>query len=218
MNEPIKTITVRDELKIGSELVAERISSDGSKALRVSERETSAWADMDQVIPIRFGTQGEPRRGERDSIKVCSILIERLNSDGASWGTPKQPEGLEEGVDGVAHDVRDPSTKPLRIQVTRSLARTKYWAELDRSKQLGVQRTGSEENLATDLFNAIQRKKNHRKDVVLALNAIFTPGHAFVPVVTVFHSRYLRAVQSLGFEAIWIVGPTARYTAQLDID
>jgi hypothetical protein len=172
---------------------------------------------MDQGVPIRFGTQGEPPHGERDSIKVCSILIERLNNDGASWGTPRKLEGLEKGVDGVAHDVRDPS-KVLRIQVTHALARTKYWAELARSKQLGVQRTGSEEDLASDLFAAIQRKKDHPKDVVLALNAIFTPGHAFVPVVAVFRSRYLRAVQSLGFEAIWIVGPTERYTAQLDVE
>jgi hypothetical protein len=76
------------------------------------------------------------------------------------------------------------------------------------------------EEIADQLRAAITHKESvppsDRGNILLALNALDTPGHAVRRVVDLFRRRHGAEVAGLGFLAIWVVGPTASLTMRLD--
>lgn len=215
MSDPVK-IDVGDEIVLEGGLVAEIKSADGSNSLRVCEPRTSAFMDKSPDSPIQYGTQGEPASEERDSIKTCAILTEFLNDNGATWEYPVRPEGLEFGVDAIAHDLNR-QRKPLHFQVIHALTDPIYWGHVARAGPEGVKQTKVPDDLAADLYRAILEKQHYPKDLVLVLNAVFTPGHADSLTVAAFRKKYTRSAQALQFKGIWVVGPTKEHVAQLDL-
>ena len=164
---------------------------------------------------IRYSIEGPSPHGESDTLKVCATLIGRLNLDGDQWGAPLKPEGPEEGIDCVTSD----GAQRLPIQVTRAVDK-RLWSALGSSGSATEQLTVG--NAADDLRKAIRRKESipsrRRAGMVLALNAVDTPGHALSVVVKIFRQRYGTEIRALGFRAVWVVGPTAALTMRLDID
>jgi hypothetical protein len=53
------------------------------------------------------------------------------------------------------------------------------------------------------------------RKLLLALNAIRSPGYVEDPVVAVFLATHGTWAAGLGYQAIWLVGPTAELTHQL---
>jgi hypothetical protein len=140
-------------------------------------------------------------------------LIERLNQDGSHWGKPHPPEGREAGIDCETTD----GTSRLNIQVTRS-ADIRLWRNLGKvgSAVEGV----TIEEIADQLRAAIAHKESvppsNRGNILLAFNALDTPGHAVGAAVDLFRRRYGAEVAALGFSAIWVVGPTVSLMMRLD--
>ena len=155
-------------------------------------------------------------RGEEESLPVARILIACLNSDDADWGAHEQvgqPREREEGVDCVARS-RSDSSKVLRMQVTKSDGSASVWRDLGRRGETAVEIGNAE---ATDrLRSSIERKQLLAgPDLVLALNAVEAVGLVFAPVLDAFDERHGAWARSLGFQAIWIVGPSADRTHRL---
>ena len=79
-----------------------------------------------------------------------------------------------------------------------------------------VRRTISLLDLVEDLYAAIVKKEMRPKcGIVLALDSIETP-HLGTDVVNLFLAKYGTCVQSLSYDAIWVVGPTPELTYRLD--
>ena len=67
--------------------------------------------------------------------------------------------------------------------------------------------------MAEQLRDAISKKERRipmeaRRDLILALSALDSPAHAFDDVIEAFRSSYGEWASTLGFEQIWIVGPS----------
>ena len=176
------------------------------------------WADVDSSGEVSFSIEGKSPPGESGTYLVCSILIEKINDEcEASWGDlvdlSASEEHREEGVDCRACD----GENTLDIQVTR--VETRIWKEL---AELGkVSGKSWVEAIADEILRVIEKKSkpipaHERAKLVLALNALETPGIAFRQVVSTFHSKYGPKAKSLGYKSIWLVGRTTSLTSQLD--
>ena len=122
-----------------------------------------------------FSIEGETPNAKADELKVCQILTEQMNRDGAHWGNLQKPP-REEAVDYEARDGK----KVLKIQVTLAEGDTKFWKEL---KQAGRKAGKMTMIQASDALKAavIHKSKRASKDVVLALDAINARGMPLVP-------------------------------------
>jgi len=195
-------------------LVARKISQDETESIRVVDRRgRSSEAEIDKSGNLSHSITGPSPRGEEGSLDVCSLLVERLNKEGSTWGRPFRPDGADRGVDCVAED----HEKKLHIQVTRIPSRS-IWRKLAMLGSVGSQITVGE--AAQDLFNAIQNKQSipphDRPAITLAIDSMDNPGHATPQVVKSFRRRYAHYVDSLGFSSVWVVGPVAAYVLRLD--
>jgi hypothetical protein len=63
---------------------------------------------------------------------------------------------------------------------------------------------------ASKLYPDAQRRK-----LMLALDAIRSPGYVEDPVMAAFLATHGTWAAGLGYQAIWLVGPTAELTHQL---
>jgi hypothetical protein len=84
--------------------------------------------------------------------------------------------------------------------------------ELARARGAEVERNLSAAELADDVAAAIRAKLYApavRADLVLALDAIRSPGHADTAVAETFVQAYGTWARSPGYRAIWLVGPVA---------
>jgi hypothetical protein len=204
-------------LRLSGSLIARKISSTGAEATRVVDTPASAAVDkFDADAPIIYSVTGDGPQGERMTIAICQILVERMNELGEHWSAPTKPEGPEQGIDCVSTS----GAEGLFIQVTRAIGDETLWQELARSGS--VARSAKEEDLADELFRAISHKETippvDRKNIVLALDAYLSSGTTIPSVVSVFRSKYGKSIRSLGFRSVWVVGPTTAHTTKLDDD
>jgi hypothetical protein len=161
----------------------------------------------------RQGFQGRPARGEEDVLQVCRSLRAALALHGESWGRFSRASSSHDDVDAVA---RNDAGAELRVQVTQ--VERVAWGTLAQAGQATSQR--SAEDLVADIWAAVQSKaKRHspvqRSKLLLALDAIRSPGHVHEPVPTRFLSDHGPSAARLGYRAIWLVGPTAALTRRL---
>jgi hypothetical protein len=168
-------------------------------------------------MSTKLSIEGDSRQGESGTIEVCGILVRRLNKDGFSWESPYDPTAdisrREEGIDCEAKD----REKVLKVQVTR--VETDIWKDLSKNQKAG--KISKIKCTVENIWNVILRKSNRippdqRKDLVLALDAIETPIYALENVVEAFGNKYGAKTTSLGYEAVWMVGPTEELTYRLD--
>jgi hypothetical protein len=212
-HNPRELKDVGGDLRMSGKLVARKISSDNTEAIRVADdQQRSSEADVDRQGNLRHSITGKSPRGEEGSCAICSLLVERLNKTGGNWGLPTKPDH-EYGVDCDTTD----GLAALHIQVTRLPDRS-MWAGLGRHGAFSKKTTV--EQAADDLRQAIRHKQSipplQRSAVTLAIDAMDVPGHAVPSVAEVFRKRHGAEVSRLGFQSIWVVGPTADLVEQLD--
>ena len=209
-------LKLEGEIRPSGHLVVRKITNDGTEATRVIDRQgRSTTTDLDSDGSITFSIEGRPPQNETGNLIPCRILIERLNADGNQWGAPSNPKGEEDGVDCIAHHQSD----ELRMQVTR-VARQELWRELATTGF--AKKNPSVENLVSDLREAVRKKETlaieQRKKITLVLDAVDHPSYTYSTIVENFKKKYRIEIRKLGFEAIWLIGPTIEMTARLDIE
>ena len=163
---------------------------------------------------------GQPVQGEADTESCCKTLVRHLNDEGGAWVDLEIEPPNEPDLDGRAVDSRG-TVPPLRIQVVR--------ADVDPTPQLQLRREGRAEQtsqrtvLADQIRTAIDHKSNPRKippqgrhNLVLVLDATRRPDLTLDRVVADFRTRHAKAVSTLGFAAIWLVGPVRSMVWRLD--
>jgi len=173
-------------------------------------------ADYDDDRSMSFSVSGSSPQGEEETLKVCKLLVQKLNLDGNNWCEPVLGNGV---VDCETTDINDPS-QSLQFQVIRAISNQSFW------KQLNTQGAAQESSvdpsvLASYIENAIKKKTEKlpssvRNGLILVLDATLLPGITFDVVFEEFHTLYSTWASSLGFEGIWLVGPVIELVQRLD--
>jgi hypothetical protein len=192
---------------------------DGSESIVVGSkqfRSSSTTGGQDQ----RQDFQGRPAQGEEDVLQVCRSLGAALRREGEAWGQFSVPSTRTDDVDAIA---RNDAGEVLQVQVTQ--VEQIAWATLGPHGQATLQR--SVEVLAAAIRKAVDSKGDpssrrrkgippaQRPGLLLALDAIRSPGFVHEPVVAAFLATHREWAAGLGFRAIWLVGPTAALTRRL---
>ena len=158
--------------------------------------------------------QGRPAQGEEDVLQVCRSLRGSLALHGERWGPFFPAPSPHDDADAVA---RNDAGAELRVQVTQVEERV-VWGKVARAGQVTSQRSVRE--LVANIRAAVKSKTDQhvpaqRGKLLLALDAIRSPGHVHEPVPTRFLADHGPWAASLGYQAIWLVGPTAELTRRL---
>jgi hypothetical protein len=197
-------------IPMGGRLVARKISTEGTEAIRGEDQRRSS-ADIDIDGKLSYIIKGSSPQGETGSIEVCKALIECLNKEGSHWREPR-PIDFSDDYDCIAYD----GSQELHIQVTRALEE-RLWRLLANEGKAGEEHITVKE-AADDLWHAIEKKKDYgdKGNIILAIDARDTPGHALQVVVESCWQRHKMEIRELGFKAIWVVGPIEELIIQLD--
>lgn len=168
----------------------------------------ATYGSQEDSGELRFGLKGMPPQGERDTVRVCVTLIQRLNRDGADWGEPIASQSNDD-VDCRSTRQSNPS-EHLCIQVVRAVVDPELWKRLRMSGTVDESRPVRV--LAAHLRDAIDHKQrqiplDRRGKLILALDATRLSAHAMQATVKCFRGEYGAWAGGLGFRAIWLVGP-----------
>jgi len=168
----------------------------------------SAAADRNDDGSFSYAVSGSSPQGEEQSLNACRLLIKKLNSQGAKWG---EPSFVGAGhVDCQAFDITD-HENVLQVQVVQAVTDKRLWKRLNAQGSVQVSATDSSA-MTQQIEAAIKHKEviisvNARSDLVLLLDATLVPVLSFDHVIEEFRSQFGTWVDSLGFAAIWLVGP-----------
>ena len=199
------------------------LGKNGDKAIafRESPRQgLASAADKNEDGSLSFKMTGRSPQGEDDTLSACRVLVNKLNKEGSKWGQPRKGDGV---VDCRAIDELHPE-KELTIQVVRAVVDQCLWGRLHAVKEIRETAVTKEE-LVAQLKGAIELKADERRipkmsrlNLMLALDANRLPAHAFDDVVEEFRLQWGSWAKTLGFDNIWLVGPTVSLTWQLDVN
>jgi len=175
-------------------------------------------ADRADDGSLSYSLSGSSPQGEEDSLSACRLLVRKLNLRGDNWSDPVPGDGV---VDCEAAHAGQRQRK-LQIQVVRAATDQNLWRQL--SIQRGVTKSSVDSStLASEIKHAIEKKADERvipssvrPGLTLALDATRLPAFAFDDVLEVFHREYSVWTKSLGFEAVWLVGPVPELVCRLD--
>ena len=181
-----------------------------------SERDgLASTASLDLASGLSYSLVGSSPQGEDDTERACSILMQRLRL--VDGGFQTITKGVEP-ADRVLVNA-DPQ-KTLEVQVVRSVVLKEFWGEL--SATGSVTRVVAVREAAYSLRRAIEHKEQHlvppvRAGLVLVLDATRVSGLAFHDVMRrVPKIAQTSWAMTLGFRAIWLVGPNTDLTWRLD--
>jgi hypothetical protein len=164
--------------------------------------------------------QGRAAQGEEDVLQVCRSLRAALEREGERWGRFLLPTTPTDDVDAIA---TNDAGEVLQVQVTQ--VERAAWKLLAPDRPASLQRNVDE--LVAAIRAAVdakgdpspQRRKGipraQRKRLLLALDAIRSPGYVHDLVVAAFLDQHGEWAVGLGFRAIWLVGPTAELTRRV---
>lgn len=187
-------------------------SGDSIRVMRGGDDPRVADADRDTSGETRDRIEGPAAPKEVSELRVAHLLVERLNAHGQKWSPPEPPDGPEEGVDAVANH----GDVILKVQVTTP--EDMAWRELVSKPEFG--RTESSVAPAVEAIRrAIERKANFagRGEIVLALDATDSPRYALRGILDAFRAQHGSWAATIGYEAIWMVGPAATLIHRLDV-
>jgi hypothetical protein len=194
-------------------VVTESNLSDGSKETSVGSVSFKVARSKAPSGQLSHEFKGNPVRGEADVLQVCRSLQEALSRARIEIvGAFHIPQGHETGIDAEGETT---TGSIVRVQVVGVIDQ-ETMAALGRDGQVSSQRTAEE--LAGDICSAIKRKSaaypnSLRAEVVLALDAIRSPGHVDPEVImAVTREPCVQILRSSGFASIWLVGPTGPLT------
>ncbi len=161
---------------------------------------------------VFLNLRGLSPRNEQDSDVVCKILVNVLNAGGLRVelkGRGEQDEDFVLIVNGAL----------MGVQVVRALTEPHFWTELARSGDISNMVMTISEAVSA-LRTAIEHKtkipQQQRTELILLLDAYRLPALALGPVTDQFKREQAIWAQSLGFHAVYIVGPTATFVCRLD--
>ncbi|MEA3408316.1 MAG: hypothetical protein U9R48_09605 [Chloroflexota bacterium] len=219
----LRTVNARVILKrelSQHEAMLARSGQDGRAiGFRESAREGRATsADRDDDGSLAYSISGTSPQGEEDTLTACKRLVRVLNASGGNWTAPVLGEGI---IDCEACD-KEVAEKRLSIQVVRAIVDQDLWEQLNRQgsfEEVNVRKG----RLVTKIKEAIEKKANDqtipssvRPSLTLALDATRLPVLGFEDVVEGIQARLGSWIRSLGFEAVWLVGPQNSLTWRLD--
>jgi hypothetical protein len=220
---PVVTVAKADgdEAWSAEDAVIDGQGGDPPEAIRIAResggaRSVSADRRTDGSVAERVAGP-PPRKGESE-IRVARGLVERWNRDGGRWEPPiscdeerARTGTLEDGIDCRSHG----PDGDLLIQVTGP--EVALWALLAKDQEV-TRLHPSTQDLADAVWAAIEKKRlvSGRQNVVLALNATDCPSYSFRSADTAFRSRFGLRAAAVGYQAIWMVGPSADLVQRLD--
>jgi len=176
----------------------------------------SANADQGKDGILSYMLNGSSPQGEEDTLSACRILVSKFNHAGGNWNQPIKGDGV---VDCQAAD-RQCEERKVYIQIVRAIVDTELWKTLNLEGK--VERSDNSAVLAEQIKSAIDAKAQKipavsRRGLVLALDATRLPVLGFDAVVGDFRSKWSAWASTLGFDSIWLVGPSESLTWQIDI-
>jgi hypothetical protein len=187
-------------------------SGEAIRVARGSEDSRVAGADIDPVGELGDHIEGPASSKDRSELRAAMLLVEHLNACGDHWAPPTLYRGKEIGVDAVAGD----GAERLQIQVTTP--ERSAWPLL--AKQQRVERSDPSVNDAVDSLEAAIKDKalfSELGEIVLALDATDSSRYALRAVADAFLARHASWAASVGYQAIWLVGPSADLVHRLDV-
>jgi hypothetical protein len=173
------------------------------------------YAALQEDGTILLSLSGIPPRGEDDSEDVVRILLDRFRSNGELW----ELRGHGTGDDDLLVTRISPPAIGLSVQVVRALAYQEFWEDLARQKRISGMKLSIPET-STVLRASIEHKSQippaHRSQMILALDAYRLPALALGVVADRFRRAEGSWAATLGFYAIYVVGPTEIFVHRLD--
>jgi hypothetical protein len=196
----------------------------GSEAIRIAMPhegggERSAAADRNTDGSVTEFLAGRPPRTRESELRAARLLVERLNLDGGAWLPPVScdEERARTSIpeDGVDCRSRGPGGV-LHIQVTTP--EVQLWGALARAGQV-TRHSPSVRELVNAIWTAVEKKHlvAGRQCITLALDATDCPAYSFRSVVAVFQGKFGLRAAAVGYESIWMIGPSADLVQRLDI-
>ena len=164
---------------------------------------------------VAFEYQGMTSKNEEGTLDACRMLVAALRQRGGSWSDPRDPTGgdpkQERGLDCMTtHDGQDKG-----IQVVRVPTEQAYRKEITRAGK--SQRALEAGEAAEVIRDAITHKEGAAAPTtILLLNASDAVSLAMPAAVRAFRDRYGDWSRTVGFDSIWIVGPSVHMCEQLD--
>jgi hypothetical protein len=216
MSEPRKIeVTIEENFYLSEHASVVKIQ-DGTIAGYAESKRNGLQVDADQVghDSILGNLKGVSPAGESETMYVCRVLVEALNSQGGGWG--EVSPGRDE-VDGSAKCVKD-SGNELRIQVIRADPTPERWKQL--ADDGAVHISCRAEELAYPILESIRRKSvgypiSIKAGITLALDATRIPAMTLTVARTRIRELTRHDCIASGFKSVWVVGPTHELTYSL---
>jgi len=200
-------------IKPTGHVMAAHLRDEQSIGFTESEKpELTRYASIDPNGSIRLNLRGLAPRNEQDSDLVCTTLVAVISAEGSQVQSKGRGEQDEDYVLEIDH-------LQIGMQVVRALTDPQFWKELAHTGEVGeIQLAVSDAALA--LKKAIEHKTSippgQRSRLMLALDAYRLPALGLGPVASQFIAEHGAWTQSLGFFAVYVVGPSENFVARLD--
>ena len=212
-------ITVKDTCSATDYLSTTGRKEGRAVGFRESERQGRvASADENDDGLFSYTLTGTSPQGEEDTLPTCRILIQTLNAAGATWCDLAKPKNA--GVVDCTAVNRANRKEELNIQVVRAITDGQLWEKLARDGK--IRESDVDKNALLELIKDSINKKARmipctiRRSIVLALDATRLPALTLDSVVSQCRDVLGPWIVSLGFQSVWLVGPTPDLTWQLD--
>jgi hypothetical protein len=203
---------IESSIKPSGHLMATHIRDEQPIGFTESERpELTRYTSLEPNGNIRLNLRGLAPRNEQDSDLVCATLIAVLKTEGSQVrleGPGEQDEDFILVIDNIQ----------IGVQVVRALTDPQFWKALAHTGEVGELQL-SISDTASALKMAIEHKTlippRQRDRLILALDAYRVPALGLGPVTSQFRKVYGDWAQSLGFHAIYVVGPLENFVSRL---
>jgi len=206
-------------VKLADHAMLERRRYERTIAVRESERDGRVtWADEENGY-ITTTVTGSSPVGETDTLHVCRTLIHKHNKLGGTWNEPVEWREPNSDIDCVAtNKIGEKGT--ICIQVVRAIVDQEWWRTLSISESNTT--SGTADDLAEVICDAVKKKADRtpvkqRATLVLAIDANRLAGLTLDSVVDTVREKHGATLAGLGFQSIWVVGPSISRTHRLDI-
>lgn len=182
---------------------------------------TNMAVDQKDDGSVRVSLQGQIRQGETGNLTVCGVLLERLAKEGKYYHSLIDVSENHECGRHVDCIACGKVARLLQIQVTKAESARHVWKKLSKEPREYSYRHVSE--VANALRDAIAKKADEipqsvRPALLLALDSYDYGAAALSDPIASFHARHAAWANGLGFEAIWLIGPTSDLCYRLDQD
>jgi len=210
-----RTFSKQIESTVGfsSYLMGQALRGDQPVGFVESERpDLTRHATLTPDGGILLNLRGLSPRNEQDSDMVCEALVSALNASGLRVKLIDRGEQDEDFILAI-------NGARIGVQVVRALTDPDFWKALARSGEVNDLYLTIPEAVSA-LRSAIEHKttipKQQRLGLILLLDAYRLPALALGPVIDQFKREQTSWTRSLGFYAVYLVGPTATFVSRLD--